>query len=244
MRIYAIIQARMGSVRLPGKVLRDIAGKPMLWHVVSRAKHAKKLDEVIIAIPDTKENEVLEQYIQEQGWKYVKGDENDVLARYYLAAKTFPCDVVVRITSDCPVIDPVVVDLVVERHIASSADYTSNFIARTFPRGLDTEVFNCSALEKAYQEAEEPRQREHVTPYIYEHPELFKLEGVEAPEELRRPDLRLTVDTEEDLLLIREIYKYLYAPDKLFLAKDIIELCNRYPELCKINSEVQQKSTK
>jgi len=241
-KIAAIIQARITSTRLPGKVLMDIEGKPMLWHVINRLKLSKKINEIILAIPNTKENDILEKFAKDNKVKYFKGSEEDVLSRYYEAAKEFKSDIVVRITSDCPLIDPQVVDLVIEKHLNSGADYTSNVLQRTFPRGLDIEVFNFKVLEKTQKEARKNYQREHVTPYIYEHPEIFELQHIEAKGKLRRPELRLTVDTKEDLKLIREIYRHLYKLRKIFYTEEIIDLFNNHQELIKINEKVRQKN--
>ena len=241
MKISAIVQARMTSTRLPGKVLMQIEGKPMLWQVINRLRLAKKIDEVILAIPDTKENDILERWTKENQIKYYRGSEEDVLFRYYETAKKFHSKVIIRLTSDCPLIDPKIVDLVIEKHLNSGVDYTSNVIKRTFPRGLDVEVFNFMVLEKAHKEAKENYQREHVTPYIYEHPEIFKLQNIIAKGMLKRPEIRLTVDTKEDLRLIREIYKHLYEPERVFYTKEIIELLDEHPELKKINARIKQK---
>jgi len=243
-KIGAIIQARMTSTRLPGKVLMDIEGKPMLWHVVNRLKFSEKLDDIILAIPNTKKNNILEKFAKDNKVKYFRGSEEDVLSRYYKTAKKFKCDLIVRITSDCPLIDPQIVDLVIEKHLKLNADYTSNTLKRTFPRGLGVEVFNFKVLKKAQKEAKEDYQREHVTPYIYEHPEIFELQNIEAKGKFRRPDLRLTVDTKEDLQLIKEIYSYLYKPRQIFYTEEIIDLLDKHPELIKINANVQQKALK
>jgi len=239
MRVATIIQARTTSTRLLGKALMKIEGKPMVWHVVNRLKFSKILNDIILAIPDTKKNDILERFAKDNKVKYFRGSEEDVLSRYYEAAKKFNVDVIVRITSDCPLIDPQIVDLLIKKYLSSTADYVSNSLKRTFSRGLDVEVFSLKVLEKAHKEAKENYQREHVTPYIYEHPEIFKLQNIEAKGKLKHPELRLTVDTKEDLQLIREIYKHLYKPGKIFYAEEIINLLNRYPELVKININVK-----
>ena len=242
MKIAAIIQARMGSTRLPGKVLMDISGKPMLWHLIERLKYAEKVDEIILAIPDTEQNDVLERLAEENNVKFYRGSEEDVLLRDYEAAKKFNCDVVIRITADCPLVEPKVVDDMIIKHLKLQADYTCNTIKRTFPRGLDVEIFGFETLEKAYKNSYEINQREHVTPYICEHPEIFKLQNVEADCLFNRPELRLTVDANEDLYLIRKIYEYLYKPGSIFYAKDFISIFDKYPDLKEININVIQKS--
>jgi len=240
MNISAIIQARMGSSRLPGKVLKEINSKPMVLQVIERLKKSKKIDNIVLVIPDTKENDILESFCLENRINYFRGSEADVLSRYYGAAEKFNSDVIVRITSDCPLIDPEVVDWVIEKHLSSGADYTSNVFKRTFPRGFDTEVFNFEVLKKAYQETKESYQREHVTPYIWQNPEIFRIESVEASAELNYPEFRLTVDTEKDLELIRRIFDYLPDPG----IKKVIGLLKEKPELVKLNSNVKQKDFK
>lgn len=239
MKISAIIQARMTSARLPGKVLTNIEGKPMVWHVVNRLKYSKNLNEIILAIPDTRKNDILEKFAEDNKIKYFRGSEKDVLYRYYEAAKKFKCDVTVRITSDCLLIDPRIVDMVIEKHLNSGADYTSNIFKRTFPRGLDTEVFNFEVLEEAYKEAKEPYQREHVTPYIRENPKSFCLVSVENAEDFSY--MRWTVDEIKDLEFVREVYKRLYKKGEIFLMKDIVAFLKQHPELMEINKDVKQK---
>lgn len=224
LKIAVIIQARMDSTRLPGKVLMPISGKPMVQHVLDRLSFAKKIDMIILAIPNTKENDVLEKFAKENDIIYVRGSEEDVLERYYKAAEKFKVDVIVRITADCPLIDPKIVDLVIEKHLSSKADYTSNNIKRTFPLGLDMQVFNFDVLERAHKEAKSVFDKEHVVPYIHQRPDIFKLESVEAIGVLKRPELRLTVDTKEDLQAVRGIYKSLYQSDKIFYTENIINL--------------------
>ncbi len=239
--IVAIIQARVGSTRLPGKVLKDVCGRPILWHMVNRLKFSKKIDGVILAIPDSAENDELEYFAKGLKLPCFRGSEENVLSRYYRAATEFGGEVIVRVTSDCPLIDPRVTDIVIEAHLNSGADYTSNGVEWGFPRGLDTEALNFTTLKKTYEEANQDYEREHVTPYIYQHPELFNIQFVEASGKLRRPDLRLTVDTEEDLRLIREIFRRLYHNGKIFYTEDVIDLLDKHPELVAINAHVVQK---
>jgi len=240
-KVVAIIQARVGSSRLPGKVLKDVCGKPMLWHMLNRLGFSKQISDIVLAIPNSKPNNRLEEFAKEFSIRCFRGSEEDVLARYYDAATEFGANVVVRLTSDCPLIDPRITDLVIAEHLASEVDYTSGGNKGGFPRGLDTEVFNFDALKRAYEEAKQDYEREHVTPYIYLHPEIFKLKSVEATEKLRRPALRLTVDTEEDLKLIRGIFTRLYRDDQIFYAEDVINLLDKHPELVAINAHIRQK---
>ena len=240
-KVVAIIQARMGSTRLPGKVLKDVCGKPMLWYMVNRLRFSNKIDNIVLAIPNSAQDDELEDFAEGLKLQCFRGSEEDVLSRYYWAAAESGGQVIVRLTSDCPLIDPRVTDKVIEEHLNSDADYTSSGISRTFPWGLGAEVFSFDALKRAYKEAEQDYEREHVTPYFYLHPEIFKLKSVEAEGKLRRPDLRLTVDTEEDLQLIREIFKRLHRDDQIFYAEDVIDLLDKHPELVAINAHVRQK---
>jgi len=243
-KIIIIIQARMGSSRLPGKVLKKIEGRSMLWHIIDRLSFCHEIDEIVLTIPDTEENDILEKFAKSHKTKFYRGEEKDVLARYYRTAKKFKGDLIVRITSDCPLISPKIVDLVIQQHINSDVDYTSNVIERTFPRGMDIEVFSFNILRESFEKADQPYQREHVTPYISENPSKFKLQNIKAKDKLNHPEFRLTVDTEEDFKLIQEIYKHLYNPGKLFLIEEVVDLLKNNSELAKINALVKQKRTK
>lgn len=219
--ITAIVQARFGSTRLPGKVMKDIAGHPMLWHVVNRLSYSKLIDKIIVAIPDTKENDELADYVgQLAEVGYFRGSEDDVLTRYYGAAVAYGAKTIVRVTSDCPLIDPRYSDSIIQSHLNYKADFTRD---RGSPSGFDTEVFSFETLDRAYREATSKYDREHVCPYIYKtRPDLFKLNWVEANGKLNRPDLHLSVDTEQDLERIRFVYSKF--GDSLFYIEDVIGL--------------------
>jgi len=238
-KIAAIIQARITSTRLPGKVLMDIEGRPMLWYVINRLKYSKKLNDIILAIPNTKENDILEKFAEDNKIKYFRGSEEDVLSRYYGTAKKFKCDVIVRITADCPLIDPEIVDLIIEKHLNSNTNYTSNTLKRTFPRGLDTEVFNFEILEKVYKKAKNNSEREHVTLYIGNRPEIFRLASIKNRKNFSH--MRWAVDEIKDLEFVQEVYKRLYKKGEIFLMKDIINLSKKHPKLMEINKNVKQK---
>lgn len=244
-KIGTIVQARITSARLPGKALMEIQGKPVLWHVLERLRRSSKTGKIVLAIPDTKKNDILRDFAKSYGAVCVRGNENDVLARYMKAARLFSFDTIVRITGDCPLIDPEIIDEVIERHTSNMlADYTSNTLKRTFPRGLDVEIFSFRALARAHKEAKQPHEREHVTPYLYEHPKLFTLQNVSAKKLYRRPDIRITLDTKKDFLLIKKIYDYLYKPPHIFSARDVLKLLSEHPELLDINKNVRQKEIK
>ncbi|MBI2287838.1 MAG: glycosyltransferase family protein [Chloroflexi bacterium] len=198
----------MGSTRLPGKVLEDLAGQPMLARVVSRTRQAKTLDSVTIATTTLPADDAIVKLCKKMGWPCFRGSQDDVLDRYYRAALAFKADTVIRITSDCPLTDPGVIDLTVNAFLGQypAVDYVSNSQTRTFPRGLDVEVFSFSALEKAWREDYNPAWREHVTIYLYRHPEKFKLLNV--ANDIDYSAMRWTVDTPEDLALVRQIYNH------------------------------------
>jgi len=238
-RIGAVIQARIGSTRLPGKVLLKIVGRPILWHMVERLKHTKLIDEIIVAMPDTKENDILEDFCKSNNIKYFRGPEEDVLSRYYLAAKKYKYDIVLRLTADCPLIDPEIVDLIVKKHLSSGADYASNIQIRTYPKGMDVEVLNFQALEKAYNEAEDSADREHVTLYIRKHPSIFKQAKTVNNKNLS--SMRWTVDEEKDLDFVRKIYDKLYQEGKIFSMQKVLKLLKEKPQLSEINRKIKRK---
>lgn len=237
--IVAIVQARMTSTRLPGKVMKDILGKPMLGHLIERLKISKLINDIVIATP--KKNNPIIKLTHEYLVKSFMGSEYDVLDRYFQAAKLYQASVIVRITADCPLIDPQIVDRVIKYYLDSKRklDYVSNALIRSYPRGLDTEVFSFNSLETAWRQARESYQREHVTPYIYENPKRFRLGNVKSKIDLSY--MRWTVDEERDLQFVREIYKRLYKNGEIFLMDDIVALLKKEPELMAINKGVEQK---
>jgi spore coat polysaccharide biosynthesis protein SpsF len=239
MRLVAIIQARMGSTRLSGKVLEDIHGRTMLARVVRRSMRSALIDKVVVATTKNKADDVIVSECESMGVSSFRGSEEDVLDRYYEAAKTFSADIVVRITSDCPLIDPEIIDRIVRSFLDRSPDYASNTIKSTYPRGLDVEVFTYDALEKAWNEASEDFQHVHVTPYIYQHLDRFKIFSVTCEENWS--NYRWTVDTKEDLDLIRAIYAKIDRDDD-FSWKDVLELLKTEPNIAEINCHIRQKS--
>jgi spore coat polysaccharide biosynthesis protein SpsF len=228
----------MGSTRLPGKVLADIHGHPMLWYVVRRIRAAIGVDEIVVATTTQSADEAIVAFCSEYGVRCFRGSEYDVLDRYYNAARQNNAEAVVRITSDCPLIDAGVVDKTVRAFLIKKPDYASNCVVRTYPRGLDTEVMAFRALELAWSEARQPYQRSHVTPYIYENPQRFRILSVTGDEDLSA--YRWTVDTLEDLQLVRALYAHFQ--DEKFLWSDAAKLMERDPQLAEINRLVAQKS--
>ena len=245
MKIGAVIQARVSSTRLPGKILKELpygSGITVLEQVIRRVKKSQKISDLIVATTTEKEDDELVNIAQREGVEHFRGSKEDVLSRYYIASKKNGLKIIVRITSDCPCIDPDVVDSVVRKHIDSKADYTSNALVRTFPHGLDTEVLNFDTLEKAHLEAQQPFEREHVCPYIYKsNPQTFQISSVEAPARLHAPDIRITLDTEQDYALLCAVFDYLYSENEFFVAEDVIKLFSDKPWLKVINKNVTQK---
>jgi len=239
MKIVAIIQARMGSTRLPGKVLMDLGGETVLARVLARLRRAIMIDEVVVATTDSVADDTVVRECQRLEVSCIRGSEDDVLDRYYQAARMFAAEVVVRITSDCPVIDPELVDETIRTFQLQRGDYCSNSFPRTHPRGLDGEVFTINALEQAWRHAHRPYEREHVTPYLYEHPELFRLVSHQGQTDYSQ--YRWTLDTEEDLELLRTIYARFGNKDN-FSWREVIQLMEREPELAELNSHVIQKT--
>jgi len=240
-KVVCIIQTRIGSSRLPGKVLKKIGNKTAVEHVVERIKRISAIDEVIIATTIEERDDAVEEEAKRIGVNYYRGSEDDVLSRYYYAAKEYSGDVIVRVTSDCPLIDSEVSGKIIEFFLSNMEkyDYVSNTLERTYPRGLDTEVFTLKALEKAFNEAESKRDREHVTPYIWDNPKLFRI--YQYKEQVDNSNFRWTLDTEEDLELIRKVYDYLKGRGNEFTMEEVLGLYKKHPELRYINEAVEQK---
>ena len=244
MKIGAIIQARTSSTRLPGKVLKElpyVSGITCLEQVIRRLKKSKRLNEIIIATTKEKEDNEIINIVKKENVKYFRGSKENVLSRYYLAVKENNIDLIVRITSDCPCIDVDITDLTIDDHINKMADYTTNSLVRTYSHGLDVEVFNFNALEKAHKNATKDYEKEHVTLYINRNPQKFKINIVKAPKELYAPDIRITLDTEEDYALLCAVFDYLYPKNKYFNAYDIVNLFNQKPWLKLVNKKIIQK---
>ena len=245
-KVVAIIQARMGSSRLPGKVLLDIAGEAMLARVVKRCQRALSVDLVVVATSDEPADDAVERFCLEQDYLFFRGSLHDVLDRYYRAARRFEAAIVVRVTADCPLIDPVVIDQVVDALFggqpAPQWDFTANRLPppwkRSYPIGLDVEVCTFTALEQAWKEAKEAHQREHVMPYLYEQEGRFRVLVLDHIPDFGH--LRWTVDTPEDLALVRQIYAHFSGKDD-FSWLEVIDLFHREPELAEINASVTPK---
>jgi spore coat polysaccharide biosynthesis protein SpsF len=239
MKIVAIIQARMGSTRLPGKVMKELAGETVLARVVNRTRRATLLDEVVVATTSAARDDVIVDECRRLGVPCFRGDENDVLDRYYQCARQFHAETIVRITSDCPLIDPQLIDRVVGEFHNSHADYASNGLQASFPVGLGVEVISYDALKHAWRDAAKSYERAHVTLFLYRHPELFAVHSVTS--DIDYSDHRWTLDTPEDIMLLEAILARL--PDaQIATWHDVLEIVGREPELLSINSHIHQKA--
>lgn len=234
MRTVAIIQARMSSTRLPGKVLIEFCKKPVLEHIVQRLETCKLIDDILIATSDDNSDDKIEDFCIEKKLNIFRGSLYDVLDRYYKAAIEYKADAIIRITGDCPLIDPQVVDKIIKTFHENQCDLCG--LSGEFPDGLDCSVFSFKSIEKAWKEAELKSEREHVGPYIEKNPDIFKIEHVYLFNNMEH--LRWTLDTPEDKQLINEIYNELYNDNDIFLTKDILELLERRPNLLNINDNI------
>jgi spore coat polysaccharide biosynthesis protein SpsF len=238
-KFAVIIQARMGSARLPGKVLIDLGGKSVLARVISRLRRATLVDEIVVATTDCAPDDAVVRECDRLGVEVFRGSENDVLDRYYQAALLTTAEAIVRITSDCPLIDPQITDDTIRSFLDLRPDYASNALHRTYPRGLDTEVMTRDALACAWREAHLPYQRAHVTPYLYENPTRFAILAING--NVDYSDHRWTLDTPEDLAFIRALYDRLDNNDD-FTWRDALAVLQREPELVELNRGVMQKA--
>lgn len=239
MNVVCIVQARVGSTRLPRKVLKKICGKTILEHDIDRLKRVKNIDKIVIATTTEKKDIEIVNETNRLGITCFRGSEKDVLSRYYYAAKENNADIVVRITSDCPLLDCRITENTINYYLENSYDYVSNTLERTLPRGLDTEVFSFNILEKAFNEAILDRDREHVTSYIYTSKDKFSLGSYRFSKDYSNH--RWTLDTEEDFNFISCIYNELYKKNKYFDMNDILNLLNRRADLLAINKDINQK---
>ena len=240
-KVIAIIQARMGSTRLPGKVLLDIMGKPLLAHIIDRILESKLVNSnIILATTTNPADHVLVDFANENHLDCFIGSEEDVLDRFYQAAKQAGADIIVRITADDPFKDPEIMDKIIQIMIDDNFDYVSNTIKPTYPEGLDIEVFSFESLERAWKESKKTSEREHVTPYIWNHPDLFKLYNVKNDVDLS--SMRWTLDTDKDLEFTKAVYERLYVPGKTFLMRDILTILNDEPDLQKINTGIERSA--
>lgn len=236
--ILAILQARVSSTRLPGKVLKPILGRPMLTRQLERIKRSKLIDKLIVATSnDLSDSPIFELCIKEEVACF-RGSLDDVLDRFFNAAKSYKPDHIVRLTGDCPLADPVLIDEIISNHLNGDYDYSSNTLEATFPDGLDTEVFKYKCLEQAWKEAVLPSQREHVTPFIHQQPNRFKIGNFKNNVDLS--GLRWTVDEQADFELISIIYNSLYTKNPKFTTNDILVFLDSHPDLKTMNTHYER----
>lgn len=243
----AIIQARMSSTRLPGKILLDIApGTTVLECMLARVATCTEIDQTIVATTTNPKDVVLVDFLKARDLPCFVGSEEDVLDRYYQAAKAFGAksgDVIVRMTSDCPLIDPKVADTTIRFFKDGDFDYASNNLEPyTYADGMDTEVFSFDTLERAWKEATSPAHREHVTFYMWKNPELFKIGQYQNPKE-GQAGYRLTLDYPEDLAVLSDVYTHLFPSNPLFSMEDILAYLDAHPEVKKINTDVERNAS-
>jgi len=239
--IVATIEARMGSSRLPGKVLADIVGRPALGHLVDRLRRARRVDEIVLATTTSPTDEPLVEFAKTWGVHCYRGSEDDVLDRVVRAVATVGAETVVEVTGDCPLLDPEVIDRAVGIHLEGGWDVVSNTWRLSYPQGVDAQVFAWASLDEVAKATDDPAHREHVSLYFYEHPERYRIYHMEAPAEFRAPELRFQLDYPEDLAFIRAVYEALHSANPAFSLKEIFDLLARRPELREINGHMQEK---
>ena len=240
-KIVATIEARMTSTRLPGKVLLPMAGEPNLKRLVDRLRRSAYVDEVVVATTTNAPDDAIAALAQSMGCKVWRGSEDDVLLRVLEAAQSVNADLIVEVTGDCPLIDWRHVDRLIERYTEGAYDYVSNILERTFPRGFDVQVFSVKTLEEVDRLTQDPVDRENVSIYIYRHPGRYKLGNWAAEGAMRRPELRVTLDTKEDYELLNAIFEKLLPRTPDFSAEDVVGLLDREPSLTALNAAVRQK---
>lgn len=238
MKTIIVIQARCGSTRFPGKVLKEILGKPLLYRMYERVQRTAIPCEIVIATSENKNDDLIEDFCRTNNIPCFRGNELDLLDRHYQCALKYKADIVVKIPSDCPLIDPAVIDKVLTVFFESECDFVSNLHPATYPDGNDVEVMSIQALEKAWKEAKKPLEREHTTPYFWENPEIFKIGNVlwESGKNYSMSH-RFTIDYEEDYLFIKKVFEELYPGNPQFTLADILTLCETREDIYQINAK-------
>jgi len=240
--VVAIVQARMSSTRLTGKVMRDISTRPMLWHVINRLRSAHSLNKIVVATSTDPSDDIIARWCDDEGVLLYRGPLDDVLARYHGAAIANHAGTVVRVTADCPMIDPLLVDWAVKSFLAPSVNGESAFdylgLDKTFPDGLGTEVFSFEALSRASKEAKLPYEREHVTPYIWKNRGFFRVRYLKHYHDLST--MRWTVGNESDLAFVRSVFDSFACPLRPFYMEEVLQLIYEKPELLEINCDIKR----
>jgi len=242
MKIVATIEARMTSSRLPGKVLLPAAGKPMLHHLISRLRKVPLIQEIVLATTTNVTDDVLVDFAEKEGIACFRGSEKDVMSRVIGAAESVKADVVVEITGDCPIIDPEVIEQTIQIFLHNSCDYASNVVVRSYPIGMDTQVFRLDVLKRSFSMTNLSLDREHVTRHIRQNPELFRLIHLVSTQSLFWPELGLTLDEPKDYELLKRIIEYFDVRTDSFTCSEMIQLLRiQHPEWVKLNEDVQRK---
>lgn len=239
--IIGLVQARIESTRLPGKVLLSLKNKTIIWHILNRISFSKKIDKTIVIIPKNKKNDKLYLYLKKNLINVYRGSPTNVLDRYYKSAKKFKAKTIVRLTADDPFKDPEIIDLAINKFIKGDFDYVSNCsydqsIKSTYPEGIDVEVFSMKCLEKIWKQSSKKSEKEHVTPYIFNNRNKFKIKGFYS--RINYSKHRWTLDYKEDYIFIKKVYNKLYVKNKIFFMKDILSFLDDNPELTKINNKI------
>ena len=244
MKTVAIIEARMTSTRLPGKIMLPVLGKPTLELLIERLKRSKLLDKIVIATTKNSTDDIVEHLADRIGVGCFRGSEDDVLDRVLCAAHAYEADVIVEITGDSPLIDPNILDQVVRIYLKNNLDYVSNDLKVTYPHGMDVQVFSTAVLEKVARLTQDPIDHEHVSLYIYEHPEIFSLVNIESNLPEKYWNARLCLDTKEDFQLIKAIFELLYPKNPAFTLDDIVDLLETRKDLLELNQHIQNKKVR
>ncbi|EOQ87929.1 cytidylyltransferase [Leptospira yanagawae serovar Saopaulo str. Sao Paulo = ATCC 700523] len=240
-KIVATIEARMTSSRLPGKVLKEVLNKPMLYYLIQRLRAVPSIDEIVLATTINQTDDVLVDFAKNEGISYFRGSENDVMSRVLGAGESAKADIIVEITADCPIIDPAVVDQTIQLYLYNPCDYASNVVVRSYPIGMDTQVFSLDTLKKSFSLTEDKLDREHVTRHIRQNPNLFKQVHLVSSYLDYWPELAITLDEVSDYELIKKIIEYFYEKNPLFTCADIVALIKEKESWVAINRDVKRK---
>lgn len=238
-KIICIIQARMSSTRLPGKVLKKISGKPMLWYILNSLQYSKTLDHIVVATTKKRVDDQIVELCNKMNISVFRGNEKNVLNRFCEAGKKYNATHVVRICADCPFIDPNIVDKVVRKSTMTNVDYVSNTLPKTYPMGYEVEVIKFPTLLKSEKMTNDVGDREHVTLFIMRNPKLFSHYNVKAPDSFKKPKIRVCVDTKDDFLVIEKIFSLVKKQKNFISIRNVIGIFNKNPEIKKINSHVK-----
>jgi len=239
MKFVAVIEARMGSTRTPGKTLLDISGKPLIERVLYRFKLCEKIDDLVVATTVNPKDDILVEFCKKHSVKYFRGSENDVMQRVIEAAESVGADIIVEQGADNPFVDPEVVDQLVEIYKTGNYDFVSSALKLTYPLGIYAHIFSLIALKKISDITSDPKDRENVNNYFWEHPEQYNLFNLEATGNLHRPEIRLTVDYPEDIELARKVFAHFKRP---FTTQELIQFLDEHPEIRDLNKNCVQKA--